>query len=209
MKKLIIAALVASAAAVSQAVTLHWNWAVTGAASTIMDGSPSTVANTTVYMYADYTSAAARATAVDGVLTALRANAGAASAITGYTATGSLNSSGVMDSSVAHDSDAFTTSQNNNFAAIVLATAADGSVWAAVSTLAKKGLGTGAAAVNFNYSGFDSDYLYTNMTDTFADNGMGWYKVANAPQPPPIPEPTSGLLVLLGVAGLALRRKMR
>jgi hypothetical protein len=40
---------------------------------------------------------------------------------------------------------------------------------------------------------------------TFADNsayaGAGWY-AAGA-----VPEPTSGLLLLIGVAGLALRRK--
>lgn len=33
----------------------------------------------------------------------------------------------------------------------------------------------------------------------FAENGAGWYA--------PVPEPTSGLLLLLGMAGLALRRK--
>ena len=34
--------------------------------------------------------------------------------------------------------------------------------------------------------------------------GAGWYSVATSS---PIPEPTSGLLMLLGVAGLALKRK--
>ena len=39
-------------------------------------------------------------------------------------------------------------------------------------------------------------------------SGAGWYSFASTPPgPEPIPEPTSGLLVLLGVAGLALRRK--
>ena len=33
--------------------------------------------------------------------------------------------------------------------------------------------------------------------------GAGWYSVATSP----VPEPTSGLLMLLGVAGLALKRK--
>ena len=37
-------------------------------------------------------------------------------------------------------------------------------------------------------------------------SGKVWYKGA-APEPPVIPEPTTGLLVLLGVAGLALKRK--
>ena len=39
-------------------------------------------------------------------------------------------------------------------------------------------------------------------------SGAGWYSFASTPPgPEPIPEPTSGLLVLLGVAGLALRRR--
>ena len=37
-------------------------------------------------------------------------------------------------------------------------------------------------------------------------DGVAWTATSSAP-PEPIPEPTSGLLVLLGVAGLALKRK--
>ena len=40
------------------------------------------------------------------------------------------------------------------------------------------------------------------------DGGSEGYIIANTPIPTsPVPEPTSGLLVLLGMAGLALRRK--
>ena len=40
------------------------------------------------------------------------------------------------------------------------------------------------------------------------DGGTEGYIIANTPVPTsPVPEPTSGLLVLLGMAGLALRRK--
>ena len=40
------------------------------------------------------------------------------------------------------------------------------------------------------------------------DGGSEGYIIANTPVPTePVPEPTSGLLMLLGVAGLALRRK--
>ena len=43
----------------------------------------------------------------------------------------------------------------------------------------------------------------TFTSGTFAANGAGWYSTAAAP----VPEPTSGLLMLLGMAGLALRRR--
>ena len=41
---------------------------------------------------------------------------------------------------------------------------------------------------------------------TTIQSGKVWYGAAT-PEPPVIPEPTTGLLVLLGVAGLALRRR--
>ena len=41
---------------------------------------------------------------------------------------------------------------------------------------------------------------------TTIQSGKVWY-LAGAPTPPVVPEPTTGLLVLLGVAGLALRRR--
>ena len=50
--------------------------------------------------------------------------------------------------------------------------------------------------------------LAFNFADTVtgATGGAGWTQIGS-PGPLPIPEPTSGLLMLLGVAGLALRRK--
>ena len=48
------------------------------------------------------------------------------------------------------------------------------------------------------------DASYENVFEygsTFAENGTGWYALNN------VPEPTSGLLLLIGVAGLALRRR--
>jgi hypothetical protein len=49
-----------------------------------------------------------------------------------------------------------------------------------------------------------------NAVSDGAYNGAGWYSLPSGgddPVTPAIPEPTTGLLLLIGAAGLALRRK--
>ena len=48
---------------------------------------------------------------------------------------------------------------------------------------------------------------FSDSTATFGASGAGWYSTASSGGGEPVPEPTSGLLMLLGVAGLALRRR--
>lgn len=55
-------------------------------------------------------------------------------------------------------------------------------------------------ATENNYASF------VDGTTVIGGDGVAWTATSSAP-PEPIPEPTSGLLVLLGVAGLALKRK--
>ena len=54
-------------------------------------------------------------------------------------------------------------------------------------------------SIDFASQGSVSKTTFTS--GTFAENGSGWYSTAS------VPEPTSGLLLLIGVAGLALKRK--
>ena len=55
-------------------------------------------------------------------------------------------------------------------------------------------------------SPYMDSYVYGDDTGT----ALGWTAVGTpTPTPTPTPEPTSGLLLLLGVAGLALRRKAK
>ena len=61
------------------------------------------------------------------------------------------------------------------------------------------GQASDVAAVSFSGIGTDTKKVFADTTATFAANGAGWYAAA--------PEPTSGLLLLLGMAGLALRRR--
>ena len=66
-------------------------------------------------------------------------------------------------------------------------------------------LDTGTTTPQFTTSGQVTTPSYDYITIDEAKGGAaGWVKMSS---PGPIPEPTSGLLLLLGVAGLALRRK--
>ena len=70
-----------------------------------------------------------------------------------------------------------------------------------------------------NYEGYYFVYTGTSVGSQDADSGTDFAKLVTstavdgdawrtaAPAAEPVPEPTSGLLVLLGMAGLALRRK--
>ena len=51
--------------------------------------------------------------------------------------------------------------------------------------------------------------VYSSLSDRKFDTGVptSWTITVPGPTPPVVPEPTTGLLVLLGIAGLALRRR--
>ena len=53
----------------------------------------------------------------------------------------------------------------------------------------------------------NKDYTKLSNLEIITDAPSSWAITVPGPTPPVVPEPTTGLLVLLGVAGLALRRR--
>ena len=181
MKKLIIAAAMVCAAAFAQAATV--NWAISNVKD---DGGAAPTAGWAVMAF--YTEVGAGSSAIE---TAINSKSAASLAFESKALSVALGSGRVAahDIAVAGITD---TSKNYDFYYVVFnnsdATAA--TKYVMVSDLNKE------------YSGMASKY-----TTSANFSGATWQDISSGPTPPVIPEPTAGLLVLLGVAGLALRRK--
>ena len=186
MKKLMIAlATVAMAAGVQAAA---WNWSSSSAAVTPGGSDPLSGAN--IYLFFGYDSSSAANTAKGELLTSLRAG----NAISGYTQSATLGSDGTLSLTE------FTGPEGKKYAfAVILADDAAGNSYM-LQTANKNatGMDVGEAQLAFDISSTTLKDIDTTGT------GAGWYMTKAAS---PVPEPTSGLLMLLGVAGLALRRK--
>ena len=177
MKKLIIAAAMVCAAAFAQAATV--NWGINNVKN------PTGGAPTTGWaVMAFYTEVGAGSSAIED---AIAAGTAASLAFETTTLVNSLGSGKVTahDATVAAITD---TSKSYDFYFVVFnnsdATKAEQYVM--------------ASAPNLSYSSLDGKY---KGSANFS--GASWSDVPA----PVIPEPTTGLLVLLGVAGLALRRR--
>lgn len=175
MKKLIIAAAIVCAAAISQAATV--NWSISGVKA---DGGAAPTAGWAVMAF--YTEAGAGSAAIES---AIASKTAASSAFETTTLSVALGSGRVS----AHDKDvtAITdTSKSYDFYFVVFnnADAAAATEYAMVSA---------------------PDKAYSGMAGKFSVSGT--FSSTTPWQTASVPEPTSGLLMLLGVAGLALRRR--
>ena len=181
MKKLMIAAAIVCAAVVGQAATVNWDvsWAYSknGSVNTYDDGS---VVNYWIVNMVSATDTSGLSVDKDGNLVN--------SANYAIVGTGSIPTfgNGAAEGTIA----------NGNYLAMVIYDSANGlygvSDAAAVSGILAEPPTAGTIAGG----------TFQN------DGGTEGYIIANTPVPTsPVPEPTSGLLMLLGVAGLALKRK--
>ena len=178
MKKLIIAAAMVCAAAFAQAATV--NWTISGVKA---DGGGSPTAGWAVMAF--YTEVGAGSSAIEA---AINSKSASSLAFESTTLVVQLSKGKVN----AHDATAAAitdTSKNYDFYYVVFnnsdATAATKYVM--------------VSDPNQAYSGMASKYTSSGDFSTLP----AWQDISA----PVIPEPTTGLLVLLGVAGLALRRR--
>ena len=175
MKKLLVAAAIVCAAALSQAATV--NWGVSGVKDS--EGNAPTAGWAVM---AFYTELGAGSTAIEN---AIKAGTAGTLAFDTQALTVSMKKGkyGPADTNVASITD---TSKNYDFYFVVFnnADATKATEYAIVS------------APNKEYSGLAGKFTAT-----------GDFSTLPAWQTASVPEPTSGLLMLLGVAGLALRRR--
>ena len=181
MKKLLIAAAIVCAAAVVQAATANW-----ATDYTMVTGEDEARTSAIAYTWA----------IVEGTTSDFSGYSFDGGTLTGGTAVGTGNSSVDLYGSSAGT----LTGTAGNYYALLIHTDENGGYW---------GISSAVQAVNNPTDASGNTLMamtFQNGTDVFgygADAMVANIKDAGAP----VPEPTSGLLMLLGVAGLALKRK--
>ena len=200
MKKLMIALAAVAMIGAAQAATTNWKFHL-GTTGTLKDGyvldktptaTPAAMSSQLFYVLA--TTSISQA----DLVSAFQENEGSINLATYALTSGNVNESGRLPSgsAISTSSEAFTAGTTYDFyMAVVVDTDTDGKydylyVSASKSAAAQDSSKTTTVTlVPGTSTSFQGDGAYS---------AAGWYAV---------PEPTSGLLMLLGMAGLALRRK--
>ena len=167
-------------------MAVAWSWG-SNSNPAVTPGGTDPLSGANIYLFFGYDSSSAANTAKAGVLSSLREG----NAISGYSQSATLGADGKLSTSE------FTGPDGKKYAfAVILADDAAGNSYMFQSANKNAtGSDVGTATLQFTIS----STTLKGITET--GTGAGWYMTAAAP------EPTSGLLLLLGVAGLALKRK--
>ena len=188
MKKLVIALAVAACAAVVNAAAFNWTSSGFGAAAKTINSKAGTALYSPETAYTLYLFDAG-VTSQDTLLAGLRDN----KAITAFT---SVTTQALADNSQV-TAQGFSYGSAGNEYNFYMAIVNGDDVFLSASTAAS---GQQADTTNVSFSGLGNatKNVFSDSTATFSSKGAGWYAV---------PEPPAGLLMLLGMAGLALRRR--
>lgn len=193
MKKLLIAAAIVCAAAISQAATANWNVS----AANIYNGvatakTAEKISSGTAYLFD-------AGKMGQSALYTLLAAGGSVTAQTGYIQSLTISKGAITSTTVGYGEQS-TDEQTNKYSFYLVIVDSDKVYFS--QTLADKTANKTATAVSV---AFGSQGTATTLSG-LAPTGTGY---AGEKQWSAVPEPTSGLLLLLGVAGLALRRKQK
>ncbi len=183
MKKLIIMTALICVAVMSHAASIDWS--VSTRSWTLADGSKA-ASGTTVYLING-------TTALDTIAAAVNLGASAITSADWYYASSATDNTNGRVSSLTSDSDSLTAGTEYNFSVLIV----DGDKYM-VSAAAQQNAYNPAKEEPLPIAFTSSMFNANSQTASVAGAVNGWA---------PVPEPTSGLLLLIGMGALALRRK--
>ena len=200
MKKLMIAAAVAMVAVASQAA--YFGWGTGKGGNVYLPGQAVNTYTGTAYLFASETDGDGAIT-LQSVIVEAFANNQDISAIAGLVDSSAV-SAGVIAMKDTVEKGAFDFGAKGDLSkfyyALVYTDTTSGEKMLFVSQESASQSGPdGTKVQTFNISGKDASQALPVGAAGAGYKGAGWYTA--------VPEPTSGLLLLLGVAGLALRRR--
>ena len=198
MKKLMIAACAVAFAAVAQAATVNW----TQTKSTLGDGAggdeTDVIAQNTAAYLIQVTSDHTAAKLIEILAQDGKTIADVSSAIASWQVDeGVVNSSHKINRQGGKTDKLTAGADEYAFMAIII----DDRVYVSSNAKATYSESGGDKVYSFAFTLADANASWEDTMSAKDYAGAGWYNAAA------IPEPTSGLLLLLGVAGLALRRR--
>ena len=178
MKKMIVALALVACATVASAASFDWKTSTTG--KVYSPGTTTTLASGTAYLF----DASANSQASMYALLSAGGDISSVAALsTKSISSGAISAGSAFDWGSAGDTleAYFVVVDGDNFF---------------ISATASKA-GDAAATMTFSFNAKSASQAAVNAGTAYA--GTGWYTA--------VPEPTSGLLMLVGLAGLALRRR--